>query len=91
MKSKDRTCDKCGGFVDKHNDAILQREMIYEAVALSERFPDLPDHEVCEHISFVFRNKPWELSETKILTLAVLTAYHTQNEMRGLDLLHRKG
>lgn len=60
------------------------RKMIYDAVALAERFPDLPDIDVKEHIEYVYCVK---LDENSVLWHAILLAYHTQNENLGLSLL----
>jgi hypothetical protein len=62
-----------------------QRKMIYEAIRLNERFPDLPDIDVLEHIEYVF--SVHRIDPDSILGYAVLLAYHTQNEHRALDFL----
>ncbi len=63
---------------------MTRRSMIYEAVRFSERFPDLSDADVLEHINYVFRTNVHDFS---ILGKAILIAYNTQNEHRGLDFL----
>jgi hypothetical protein len=55
--------------------------MVYEAVRLAERFPDLPDVEVIDHIESVFG---WNIVPDTTLERAILTAYKTQNENTGL-------
>lgn len=64
----------------------LERKMVYEAVALSERFPDLSDFDVLEHINYVYR---CDITTGTILGRAILIAYGTQNEHRGLDFYEK--
>jgi hypothetical protein len=64
-----------------------ERRMVFEAVSLSERFPDLSDFDVLEHINFVYRRN---VRENTVLGQAILIAYATQNKSRGLDFLYPK-
>ena len=61
-----------------------ERKMIYEAVSLAERFPDLPDRDVLEHIEYVCRTT---IAEGAVIEYAILRAYDTQNENVGLDYI----
>jgi hypothetical protein len=57
--------------------ASIARKMIYETVALRERFPDLPNIDVIEHIDYVFNTS---IPSGSVIEHAIIHAYDTENE-----------